>query len=105
MTNYNKVMSVIHECSKFYKIDIDEILSACRERDVVHARHSAMALSRVLTDAGVWEVSYIFGKKDHTIISYACKKVRRQSQQTDSKRLKEVTEIVRRWKNKYENNG
>ena len=56
-------------------IQISNLLSEKRTRPIARPRQVAMALAKELTNHILLEISEIFGKRDHTTVLYACRKV------------------------------
>jgi chromosomal replication initiator protein len=47
-----------------------------RHKDIAHARHVAMYLTRELTDASLPHIGKTFGDRDHTSVIHACNKIK-----------------------------
>ena len=60
----------------YYKIKVADILSKRRSRSVARPRQIAMALSKELTSHSLPEIGDAFGKRDHTTVLHACRKVK-----------------------------
>ena len=58
-----------------YNIKVSEMSSARRVRAVVRPRQIAMYLSKILTPKSLADIGTKFGKKDHTTVMHAVKKV------------------------------
>jgi chromosomal replication initiator protein len=58
-----------------YNIKISDMSSARRLRTVAHPRQIAMYLSKILTTKSLADIGKKFGKKDHTTIMHAVKKI------------------------------
>ncbi|MFK7967662.1 MAG: chromosomal replication initiator protein DnaA [Rickettsiaceae bacterium] len=58
-----------------YTIKVSEMSSARRVRAVVRPRQIAMYLSKILTPKSLADIGAKFGKKDHTTVMHAVKKV------------------------------
>jgi chromosomal replication initiator protein len=49
--------------------------SNCRSRDIARPRQLAMYLSKILTPKSLADIGRKFGKKDHTTVIHAVKKI------------------------------
>lgn len=58
-----------------YNIKVSDMSSNCRSRDVARPRQLAMYLSKVLTPKSLADIGKKFGKKDHTTVIHAVKKI------------------------------
>lgn len=61
--------------AKFFGIREAQIVSSRRGRAISFPRQVAMYLSRELTSASLLEIGKAFGKKDHTTVLHACRKI------------------------------
>lgn len=77
-------------CDEF-GINIDDMLLARRNKEVVQARAVAMFLSKRLTSASFPQISTKFERSDHTTALYAVRKIEKQI-----KTNHEIREIVER---------
>lgn len=59
-----------------YHVKIDSLRSKRRPKDIAHARHVAMYLTRELTDASLPHIGKTFGGRDHTSVIHACNKIK-----------------------------
>lgn len=75
----NKKIVSIEDIQKrlanYYNINIKEMSSVRRAKTVVRPRQIAMYLSKILTPKSLADISSRFGKKDHTTVIYAVKRV------------------------------
>jgi chromosomal replication initiator protein len=60
----------------YYKIPVSDLLSNSRLRSVSRPRQLAMTLTKELTAFSLPEIGEAFGKRDHTTVLHACRKVR-----------------------------
>jgi len=67
---------ILGEISRYYDLDLKEILSLKRERELVNARHVAMYLCRELTDLSLPRIGERFGGRDHSTVMHANSKIR-----------------------------
>lgn len=61
-------------CRRF-KIPRMEMVSARRARDVARPRQVAMYLAKELTPLSLPNIGRLFGKRDHTTVIHACRRV------------------------------
>lgn len=61
--------------SSYFKIDIDEIHSKSRKREIVQARQVTMFLSKKYTDHSYSHIGMLVGKRDHATVLHACKTI------------------------------
>lgn len=66
-----------HVAEKF-KLKRRELISDRRERRVIRPRHMAIWLCRELTTKSLTSLGAMFGKRDHTTILSACRKMERE---------------------------
>jgi chromosomal replication initiator protein len=76
------VETVTKIVGQYFKIPVPDIKSKVRNKDVTLARHIAMYLSYYIARATLQEIGQFFGKRDHTSIIHAIKKVK-QGQKSD----------------------
>ncbi len=57
-----------------YRVDVGELVSSGRRKDIVVPRQLAMYLSRELTESSLPSIGKAFGGRDHTTVLHACKK-------------------------------
>jgi chromosomal replication initiator protein len=60
----------------YYKIPVSDLLSNSRLRTLSRPRQLAMTLTKELTAFSLPEIGEAFGKRDHTTVLHACRKVR-----------------------------
>ncbi len=60
----------------YYKISVSDLLSNSRLRTLSRPRQIAMTLTKELTDLSLPDIGEAFGKRDHTTVMHACRKVR-----------------------------
>lgn len=81
-----------------YNIKISEMSSVRRARTVVRPRQIAMYLSKILTPKSLADIGSKFGKKDHTTVIHAVKKVE-QLMSEDADVREEVNLLTRMLQN------
>ncbi len=64
--------------AQFFKIPLADLKSKSRSKDIAHARHIAMYLSRKIIRATQQETGYFFGGRDHTSVIHASQKIHEQ---------------------------
>jgi chromosomal replication initiator protein len=62
--------------AKFFGIRESDFTSSRRSRSVAFPRQVAMYMSRQLTSASLSEIGEVFGRKDHTTVLHACRKIK-----------------------------
>ena len=62
--------------AEHYHIKTALLRSKRRHKDIAHARHVAMYLTRQLTDASLPHIGKTFGDRDHTSVIHACNKIK-----------------------------
>jgi chromosomal replication initiator protein len=67
-----KIQNVV---SSYFKIDIDQIHSKSRKREIVQARQVTMFLSKKYTDHSYSHIGNMVGKRDHATVLHACKTI------------------------------
>ncbi|MDR2804087.1 MAG: chromosomal replication initiator protein DnaA [Dysgonamonadaceae bacterium] len=67
-----KIQDVV---SAYFKIDIDQIHSKSRKREIVQARQVTMFLSKKYTDHSYSHIGNMVGKRDHATVLHACKTI------------------------------
>ncbi|MDH4466749.1 MAG: chromosomal replication initiator protein DnaA [Bacteriovoracaceae bacterium] len=78
------VETVTKAVGQYFKIPIPDIKSKVRNKDITVARHVAMYLSYYIARATLQEIGLFFGKRDHTSIIHAIKKVKQQQKSDPS---------------------
>jgi chromosomal replication initiator protein len=68
----DKIMAV---SAQFFGLKQSDLASSRRSRSITFPRQVAMYLCRRLTEASLYEIGRAFGKKDHTTVMYACRKI------------------------------
>ncbi len=83
------IESIQNTVSKYYGIEISELLSKKRNKHVVYPRQIAMYLCRRLTEASFPQIGEQFGGRDHTTVMHANEKIER-----DLENDRELTAVV-----------
>ncbi|WP_395479928.1 chromosomal replication initiator protein DnaA [Candidatus Curculioniphilus buchneri] len=61
--------------AKYYQISLSDLRSKRRFRSMARPRQIAMALSKALTNRSLAEIGNMFGRRDHTTVLHACRKI------------------------------
>lgn len=88
---------IMGQTADYFGITIEDLCSANRSRTIVNARHIAMYLCRELTDLSLPKIGREFGRRDHTTVMSADKKIRTQMAERRST-FNQVTELTARIK-------
>lgn len=64
--------------AKYYNLDLSDLYSKSRKRDVVQARQISMQLSKELTNKSLSAIGKIIGNRNHATVLYAIKSVKDQ---------------------------
>ena len=67
-----KIQNVV---STYFNIDLKEIQSKSRKREIVQARQVAMFLSKKYTDYSYSHIGNLVGKRDHATVLHACRAI------------------------------
>ncbi len=70
-----KVQLIINSVAKSFKLNPELLKKDTKERKVINARHIAMFLCKTLLNLPYSQIGEFFGKRDHTAVMYAVKKV------------------------------
>jgi chromosomal replication initiator protein len=79
--------------AKFYGIEVEDLLSNLKTKEITWARHIAMYISRDLTKAPFQKIGMAFKRKDHTTVMHAIEKVKNLVQ-NDPSINKEVQNVI-----------
>ena len=61
--------------ARFFGVKESDLVSSRRSRSITFPRQVAMYLCRQLTSDSLYEIGRAFGKKDHTTVLHACRKI------------------------------
>jgi chromosomal replication initiator protein len=67
-----KIQNIV---SSYFKINLSEIHSKSRKREIVQARQVTMFLSKKYTDYSYSHIGNIVGKRDHATVLHACRTI------------------------------
>lgn len=76
----------------FFKIPLADLKSKSRSKEIAHARHIAMYLSRKIIRATQQEIGFYFGGRDHTSVIHASQKIHEQVE-SDKELSKTIDQI------------
>lgn len=76
--------------ASFYHLEVSELLSKKRNKQLVHPRQIAMYICRKLTDASFPQIGDQFGGRDHTTVMHATEKMDK-----DSKKDLELNRVIK----------
>lgn len=80
-------------CAK-YNINVQDMDSSRRKKDIAHSRQIAMYLCRELTGASLPKIGYEFGNRDHTTVMHGINKITDEMEKDPDFR-KEIEELRR----------
>ena len=64
--------------AEYFKLSVEEMRGARRQRSILYPRQIAMFLCRRLTEASLPEIGRAFGGRDHTTVLHAVDKIERE---------------------------
>jgi len=82
--------------SEFYGVLVSDMLAHRRTVDIVLPRHVAMYLTKKLTHRSLPEIGRLFGRRDHTTVLHACRKIEALCE-TNSAVFATITQLRRRF--------
>ena len=85
---------IIRKVTDHYGVNLTDMLSARRTRSIARPRQVAMYLSKKLTSKSLPEIGRRFGKRDHTTVIHAVKKIE-ELQSIDNQIARDI-EVLRR---------
>ncbi|HEB12772.1 MAG TPA: chromosomal replication initiator protein DnaA [Actinobacteria bacterium] len=80
LSSDNRIVSISQiqsEVCRYYRLSKTELVGGNRSRPVVMPRQVAMYLARELTDSSLPKIGNAFGRRDHTTVLHATKKIER----------------------------
>lgn len=88
---------IMGQTASYYGITIEEMISSDRSRLVATARQAAMYLCREMTELSLPKIGSIFGKRDHTTVMHACRKINKlmAENQTTLNNISELTSRIK----------
>ena len=69
------VQKVLEAVGAHFGVQLEDLLSAKRRRDIVVPRQVAMYIARELTSKSLVEIGNAFGGRDHSTVLHACSKI------------------------------
>jgi chromosomal replication initiator protein len=85
---------IIRKVTDHYGVNLTDMLSARRTRSIARPRQVAMYLSKKLTSKSLPEIGRRFGKRDHTTVIHAVKKIE-ELQSIDNQIAKDIEVLLR----------
>lgn len=85
---------IIRKVTDHYGVNLTDMLSARRTRSIARPRQVAMYLSKKLTSKSLPEIGRRFGKRDHTTVIHAVKKI--EELQSIDNQISNDIEVLRR---------
>lgn len=83
---------IIGAVAKYYGVEMDDLTSKKRDRDIALPRQIAMHIMREETEISLVEIGQLLGGRDHTTVMYGCEKIASEIN-TTSRLRREVMEI------------
>ncbi len=69
------VQQIQRRTAEFYQVNLQDMLSARRARDVARPRQVAMYLTKHLTNLSLPDIGRRFGGRDHSTVLHSCKRI------------------------------
>ncbi|MFT4231027.1 MAG: chromosomal replication initiator protein DnaA [Microbacterium sp.] len=66
---------IVTATAQYFKLTVDDLYGSSRSQFIAQARQIAMYLCRERTNLSLPKIGQLFGKRDHTTVMYACKKI------------------------------
>jgi chromosomal replication initiator protein len=90
-----KIQDVV---SNYFNIDLKEIQSKSRKREIVQARQVTMFLSKKYTDFSYSHIGNLVGRRDHATVLHACRAIQNSIDVDKSVRLaiKDIENLLKR---------
>lgn len=73
--------------SKYFNINVKDIKSSKRSNDLAYPRQIAMYLCREIAQMQLTKIGDSFGKRDHTTVMHACKKIEKEIKENSNTKL------------------
>lgn len=71
---------IIERCAKYYQVEVDDLLSPKRDKEIVVPRQIAMYMLRNELHLSFPKIAHELGRKDHTTAIHSVEKVTKESQ-------------------------
>ena len=78
ISNYNKQVSldeIMIQVCRYFDVSFQDMSAKTRKKRITTARHFAMAIAKDVTSKSLPEIAYNFGKRNHTTVLHACRKI------------------------------
>lgn len=92
------IEQIARATANYFKIPLADLKSRSRSKEIVHARHVAMYLSRKKVHCTQFEIGQFFGGRDHTSVLHACEKT-----QENLKKNSELTQDLQSIESELQN--
>lgn len=73
--------------SKYFNISVKDLKSSKRSNDLAYPRQIAMYLCRDIAQMQLTKIGDSFGKRDHTTVMHACKKIEKEIKENSNTKL------------------
>ena len=84
------IASIARTVCRCAQLNLHELRSSTRTKELVVARHVAMFLMKRMTDASLREIGSFFNKKDHSTVIHAIEKI-----ETKGKKIREISLLIK----------
>ena len=84
---------IIERTAEMFHLEVEQLQSKSRTRDLVHARQVGMYVCRELTDLSYPQIGKVFGGRDHTTVIHAYDKIANLMQER-RKTYEDVTSLI-----------
>jgi len=74
---------IIRRVAEHFRVKTHDLLGSSRSRSVAYPRQIAMYFSRELTNHSFPEIGSFFGKKDHSTVMHACRKISKECERSE----------------------
>ena len=81
---------------KYFNISIKDLKSSQRSNDIAFPRQVGMYLCRILTNESYPKIGEAFGKRDHTTVMHAYKKIEQDIKQNPESNTKLIVDSVKK---------
>ena len=75
---------IMQTVADYYSINMQDLVSHSRRREITVPRQIAMYLTREMTNLSLPQIGQVFGNRDHTTVLHGCEKIASQVREHDS---------------------
>ncbi|MBR3765216.1 MAG: chromosomal replication initiator protein DnaA [Clostridia bacterium] len=75
---------IMQTVADYYSINMQDLVSHSRRREITVPRQIAMYLTREMTNLSLPQIGQVFGNRDHTTVLHGCEKIAGQMKERDS---------------------